>query len=143
MLVRIEVEVHETEDVDKVKKAVESIAAPQRLYIEEKGSARFVVGEADSLEALLKLHDALRRQRILDAARSMIKRYSSSGIVRFYLHKQAAYAGRVVFCLPEKESPLGPIQVTIETDKDVAVINWLAPPTFEGKPRYEEPMPKD
>lgn len=144
MLIRVKAEVHETEDLDKVKKAIENVATPQRLHVEGEGGARFMVGEANSLEALLKLHEALRRQRILDAARSMIKRYSSSGIVRFYLHKQAAYAGRVTFCLPKRESPLGPIEITIETRKDEAVIDWLAPPTTpEGKPRYEEPMPQD
>ncbi|MEM1537275.1 MAG: RNA-binding domain-containing protein [Candidatus Nezhaarchaeales archaeon] len=143
MLVRVKAEVHETEDPDKVRKAIENIVTPQRLYVKEEGDGKFMVGEADSPEALLKLHEALRRQQILDAARAMIKRYSSSGVVRFYLHKQAAYVGRVTFCLPKGESPLGPIEVIVETNKDEALINWLAPPTSGGRPKYEEPMPRD
>jgi len=44
----------------------------------------------------------------------------------FYLNKQAAYAGHVSFSAPEGESPLGPIQVIIETENTDQLIDWLA-----------------
>jgi uncharacterized protein len=44
----------------------------------------------------------------------------------FFLNKQAAYAGHVSFSAPEGESPLGPIQVMIETDHMEELIDWLA-----------------
>ena len=44
----------------------------------------------------------------------------------FFLNKQAAYAGHVSFSAPEGESPLGPIQVVIETENPEQVIDWLA-----------------
>jgi predicted RNA binding protein with dsRBD fold (UPF0201 family) len=47
----------------------------------------------------------------------------------FFLNKQAAYAGHVSFSAPEGESPLGPIQVILETENPEQLIDWLA-----GKP---------
>jgi predicted RNA binding protein with dsRBD fold (UPF0201 family) len=47
----------------------------------------------------------------------------------FFLNKQAAYAGHVSFSAPEGESPLGPIQVILETEDPEQLIDWLA-----GKP---------
>ena len=47
----------------------------------------------------------------------------------FFLNKQAAYAGHVSFSAPDGESPLGPIQVVLETENPEQLIDWLA-----GKP---------
>jgi predicted RNA binding protein with dsRBD fold (UPF0201 family) len=44
----------------------------------------------------------------------------------FYLNKQAAYAGHVSFSAPEGESPLGPIQVIVETENPEQLVDWLA-----------------
>jgi predicted RNA binding protein with dsRBD fold (UPF0201 family) len=44
----------------------------------------------------------------------------------FYLNKQAAYAGHVSFSAPDGESPLGPIQVIVETGNPDQLIDWLA-----------------
>lgn len=142
MRIRVEVEIRPTEDEEKVKAAVLNIFTPSRMEIEERGRSRVLIAEAERAEALEKLHAKLRQQQILDAARSMITRWSSDERVVFYLHKQAALMGIATFCLPKGESPLGPIKVEV-TDVDVkAFIDWLTPPTSKGKPLFEREPPR-
>jgi predicted RNA binding protein with dsRBD fold (UPF0201 family) len=45
----------------------------------------------------------------------------------FLLNKQAASAGVVVVIEDVKESPLGPISITIDCEELDALICWLAP----------------
>ena len=101
-----------------------------------------LVAEAESPEALEKLRLKLRQQQILDAARSMMFRWSSEDRVIFYLHKQAAFMDNVTFCLPKGESPLGPIKIEITGVDAKSVIDWLAPPTSKGKPLFEREPPR-
>ena len=68
----------------------------------------------------------LQRDRIRAAARSVLRRSVDGNRLVFFLNKQAAYAGHVSFSAPEGESPLGPIQVVVETESPEQLINWLA-----------------
>lgn len=142
MKIVVEAEIRPTEDEEKVKKAILNFFTPSRIKVEERERGRVLIAEADRPEALQKLHSRLREQRILDAARSMIMRWSSGDRVVFYLHKQAAFMNHITFCLPEGESPLGPIKVEILEADVKAVIDWLAPPTLRGKPLFEKGPPR-
>jgi predicted RNA binding protein with dsRBD fold (UPF0201 family) len=142
MKIVVEAEIRPTENEEKVKKAVLNFFTPSNIKVEERGRGRVLIAEADKPEALQKLHSKLREQRILDAARSMIMRWSSDDKVVFYLHKQAAFMNYITFCLPEGESPLGPIKVEILESDVRAVIDWLAPPTSKGRPLFEREAPR-
>ncbi|MEM2534283.1 MAG: RNA-binding domain-containing protein, partial [Candidatus Nezhaarchaeales archaeon] len=138
----VEAEIRPTEDEEKVKKAVLSFFTPSSIRVEDRGHCKVLIAEANKVEALRKLHSKLRGQRILDAARSMMMRWSSKDRVVFYLHKQAAFMDYVTYCLPEGESPLGPIKVEVVGVDAKAVIDWLAPPTSKGKPLFEREPPR-
>ena len=75
----------------------------------------------------------LQRDRIRAAARSVLRRSLDGNRLIFFLNKQAAYAGHVSFSAPEGESPLGPIQVTVETENPALLINWLTGQPEERK----------
>jgi len=140
--ITVEAEIRPTEDEEKVRKAILNFFTPSSIRVEERGRERVLIAEAERAEALQRLHLKLREQRILDAARSMIMRWSSEDKVVFYLHKQAAFMNRITFCLPEGESPLGPIKVEILESDVRAVIDWLAPPTSKGRPLFEREPPR-
>ncbi len=142
MKITVEAEIRPTEDEEKVRKAILNFFTPSSIRVEERGRERVLIAEAERAEALQRLHLKLREQRILDAARSMIMRWSSEDKVVFYLHKQAAFMNRITFCLPEGESPLGPIKVEILESDVRAVIDWLAPPTSKGRPLFEREPPR-
>jgi predicted RNA binding protein with dsRBD fold (UPF0201 family) len=71
----------------------------------------------------------LRRERIRDAAHSVLLEGLSGNTITFYLNKQVAYAGRVSFSKAVAESPLGPIKVQIKCDNPRQLVEWLAPKT--------------
>ncbi|MEN2999403.1 MAG: RNA-binding domain-containing protein [Acidilobaceae archaeon] len=132
----VEVEVKPTEEEGKVRRAVETFMEPVKVEREERGGKAFLVARSD-LRGLARLHYLLRAERILDAARSAMKRGLSEGAITVYLHKQAAFAGKVSFVSGDHESPLGAIKLTIETDEPQAVIDCLAPSTSRGRPLWD------
>ncbi|MEW6221869.1 MAG: RNA-binding domain-containing protein [Candidatus Hadarchaeota archaeon] len=131
MRVRVEAEVRSTEVKEKVEAAVKRIFPTLELRQEEK----LLVGEATDVSAISRIHQLLRLQAILDTARSMMLKGKDGNAVKFMLNKQAAFVGRVSFT--EGESPLGPIDVTLEAEDVERLIDYLAPRTREGKPIQE------
>ena len=127
--IQIEVEVNPTEDEVKVKRAVENVFGS--LQFEQKPLRRgsLLIVKTRGKDALTKLCNLLRRDRIRDAARSVMYKGMSENSLVFYLNKQVAYAGHVSFSQPSGESPLGPIRVEIRCDDPRQIIDWLAPRT--------------
>lgn len=127
--VRVEVEVNPTEDVQKIRQAVENIFGAMELEEKTQRIGSLLVGRAKDEECLSKFGNLLRRERIRDAARVVLFQGLKGNMVTFYLNKQVAYASHVSFSEPVGESPLGPIKVQIETDSPAKLIDWLAPRT--------------
>ena len=134
--VTVEVEVRPTEEEEKVRRAIETFMSPIAVEREERGGRTFLVARSD-LRGLARLHYLLRAERILDAARSAMKRGLSEGAITVYLHKQASFVGKVSFVSGDHESPLGAIKLTIESSRPQAVIDCLAPPTSRGRPLWD------
>lgn len=139
----VEVEVRPTEDKDKVKRAVTNIFGVGGVFEEEPapGKGTLLRYTCEGLECLKTMHRLLRQQRILDTARSIMRRGRGEGVIVFLLNKQAALAGRVSFVSDPAESPLGPIRVVIFYDHPGDVIDWLAPKTSRGRPLWDRSMP--
>ncbi len=140
--VEVRVEVRPTESERKVKKAVENLLSVKWVGEEKIGHVKFLIGQGEGSQALQKLYAALRKQRILDAARNYLMRGAGVDYVRFYLNKQAAFMGIASFCSFEYgESPLGAITVVVKTDDPQRFIDWLAPYTIDGRPVVEVAPP--
>ena len=131
-----------TESLERVLGAVRRLIDIEDYSVEEVGNVKVLVATS-SLRGLERLHRLLREQRILDAARSVLRRGRQQGRIVFYLHKQAATVGKVSFVGGDQESPLGAIRVTIEYPDPDRVIDWLAPPTVMGRPLWEHEPPED
>ncbi|MEM2248664.1 MAG: RNA-binding domain-containing protein [Candidatus Bathyarchaeia archaeon] len=127
--VTVEVEVNPTEDENKVRIAVQRVLGDINLEIVGEGKYKRLVGRASGLESLTRFYDLLRRERILDAARTVLLRGVQGKKIVFYLNKQVAYVGHISFSQPHGESPLGPIRVEIECDEPQSLIDWLTPKT--------------
>ncbi|HOV81673.1 MAG TPA: RNA-binding domain-containing protein [Methanothrix sp.] len=120
--------VRPTERVDRVVSAVENIFPG--LIMDIRSDKIEAYGGADGLRTF---HEKLRRQRILDSARSVMRQGLAGETVSFLLSKQAALMGYVSF--PPEEEPLGSIHVQITGGQ--TVIDWLAPQTKDGLPIQE------
>jgi predicted RNA binding protein with dsRBD fold (UPF0201 family) len=119
--------VNPTEDPSKVERALRNIFPS--AHIAKTNLADDVVRlevTGTGLEFLKTLRNLIRQERIRSAARSILLGGTRGNRIRFYLNKQVAFVGRVSFCEPVGESPLGPISIRIETDAPYMVIDFLA-----------------
>ncbi|MCS7108129.1 MAG: RNA-binding domain-containing protein [Sulfolobales archaeon] len=142
--IRVEAEVKPTEDVEKVKKAMLNLVDVSKLSIVDLGGGyKLLTGVSNNISSLIKLHRLLRVERILDTARGiMLKSLVGGNTIILKFHKQSAYVGKASLITHDDESPLGPITLTVTTDKVREVIDWLAPKTSKGRPLWESPIPK-
>ena len=128
----VEVRVNPTEDVEKVKKAVENLFPDIELkYDEDRG---VLTGKTEKLE---KFRELLRRQRILDTARTELRRGWKGKESTVFINKQAATVSRINFT--EENAVLSPIVVTFRVYgiPFERFIDWLTPETVNGKPVKE------
>jgi hypothetical protein len=122
----IETEINPTEETEKVRLAVENIFGAVECEVRVGENGNMLVGKIRGAQGLTKFWNLLRRERIRDAARSVLLRGVEGESIVFYLNKQVAYVGHISFSEPAGESALGPIKVTITCDKPRELIDWLA-----------------
>lgn len=134
----METDVRPTEDPERVTKAVTNIFLGDVEYRPIDEWSGKVILEGKDQTPLERLRMILQRDRIRAAARSILKRSIKVDQIVFFLNKQAAHAGHVSFSEPEGESPLGPIQVVLRTEKPEQLIDWLT-----GKPKEREGKRRD
>jgi len=127
--VYVEVEINPTESEDKVKEAVENIFSNIPVQIKPLHKGSLMVAKVEGLQALTKLCNLLRRERIRSAARAVLFEGLKGNTISFCLNKQVAYAGHISFSKEVAESPLGPIKVRIECTNPRELINWLVSKT--------------
>lgn len=85
-------------------------------------SARLVT---DDPKAIVRVRDQLRDRHVRSAARRQLLLSRARRSASMMLNRQAAAAGVVALCGSPDESPLGPIYMTIESDRIDATIDWL------------------
>ena len=135
IVVHVEVEVNPTEDLDKVKWAVENIFGAVTFEVESRTWGQLLIAETTGTEGLTKLLNMLSRERIRAAARKVFFSGIDEKTVTFYLNKQVAYVGHISFSQQSAESPLGPINVRIRCSNPRKLIDWLTPkPSKRNRP---------
>ncbi len=130
----LEAEVHPTESVEKVQRAISNLF-PDVVFEEvQDGLLR---GTAKNLDVFKQ---RLGAQAIRDASRRILRRGLRPGHISFSLAKQAAFVNRVNFGV---DGPLGDINVIVRTETPEAVVDDLAerhePDPPEGRPRGKRP----
>ena len=70
--VHVEVEANPTEDLEKVKRAVENIFGSVEFEVETKRWGSLLTARTKGINRLTKLYNLLRRERIRDATRGVL-----------------------------------------------------------------------
>jgi len=119
--------VNPTEDSSKVERALHNLFpySPVKRTDLADDVIRLEVN-GDSPEFLRTLRNLLKQERIRSAARKILLNGMRGNQIQFYLNKQAAFVGRVSFCEPVGESPLGPISIRIQGMDPLRVVDFLA-----------------
>jgi predicted RNA binding protein with dsRBD fold (UPF0201 family)/cytidylate kinase len=129
--IEIRTKIHPTESEEKVLKAIRNIFPDAEIEVGDDGE---VYGRAYSLE---RFRELLRRQRILDTARSEILKGREGKEVTLYLNKQTATVSRINFC--DEDAVLSPIRVTFRLNNVPfsRFLDYIAPETKDGRPVKE------
>jgi predicted RNA binding protein with dsRBD fold (UPF0201 family) len=129
--VYVEVEINPTEEEGKVREAINNFLDNASITIKPSLKSRILIAEANGQDALVKLRNLLRNDRIRDAARRFLFKSIRGKNIVFFLNKQVAFAGHISFSEKTSESPLGPIAITIKSDDPQQLIDWLAEKTMK------------
>ena len=112
-----EVRVSATESKEKIIKALRNLFGAAEVELEGgNGNIRAVCHGYACLE---RLKGEARLQRIRATLRRLLLENMTGNTTSIYLNKQAAYAGRLIPCEAENESPLGPIKLTLISDENL------------------------
>ncbi len=115
--VTVKARCYPTEDRGKVARAIKNIFPDAQVEGEDP-----VIAHSNSLDNFAEL---LRRQRIRDAARAVIRRSISKGSYTFALNKQVAAVGKISFS--EERHALGDLEVTMSKADLEALAESLSP----------------
>lgn len=111
--------VNPTEDLEKVIKAISNMFDYDEVEIGD--DYVLVTGERESLE---RLKESLKNRQIRDTAETVLLRGVQGSEISFALNKQAALV-RMPNFVDGELSPLGEINVKIETDDVEGFIRWI------------------
>jgi predicted RNA binding protein with dsRBD fold (UPF0201 family) len=118
-----EATVSPSEDADRVLRAVLNIFPDKEGEVYKQGETVWYISE--DIRSLKSLREQFRDRHIRGAARRLALVARENNSTRLMLNRQAAAAGVAVVCGSPEESPLGPIYLTLESDRIDAVIDWL------------------
>lgn len=82
------------------------------------------------------LHNLIRQDKVIDAVRKVLKRNRIGNITSIKLNREALYS-RHINLFSDDSDILPPIELIIASDDIDKIIDWLAPPTKDGKPIFE------
>ena len=121
--VELRATVSPSEDPQKVLAAMRQVFGDCDYSVEE-GVASIRLRSSSS-RCLQRLHDQLRDRHVRDAARRLMLASLEGRVLLLKLNRQAAAAGVLALCSNAVESPLGPLNLEIETDAPEKLIDRL------------------
>jgi len=121
--VELRATVSASEDPQKVLAAMRQVLGDCDYSVDE--AATSIRLRSTSSRCLQRLHDQLRDRHVRDAARRLMLASLEGSVLPLKLNRQAAAAGVLALCSNAVESPLGPLNLEIETDAPEKLIDWL------------------
>jgi len=117
--IRLSARCFPTEDREKIIRGIMSIYPDAKVDGDDP-----ITAVSSSLDTFAEL---LKKQRIRDAARRVMRRHMHGQTTSFSINKQVAAVGKISFS--EEAHPLGDIDVTISAAELESLIDAVAPNT--------------
>ena len=121
--------INPSEDLQKIETAILNIFPD----IEINKNNMQITGISKKIESLSRIFEIIHNRRITNVYRRTLNQNLSENSTWFYLNRQAAYVDVIALCNEEDESPLGPIEIILDSQQIEQVIDWLT--SFTGNPR--------
>ncbi len=119
----LEGSVSPSEDPEKVLKALRNVLGDCEYDVEQTRTA--ITLRSGSLRCIARVRDQFRDRRIRGVARKLAMGSRTEYRLTFMLNRQAALEGTIALCSSEEESPLGPLNLTLESPDLDELIEWL------------------
>ena len=139
--IEVTVPIYPSEDIDKVKYAVSNLLNTPNFNEVLMNDITYLTCVLEEREGLDKLREMIKKERIQNAARRLLRKDQNKETLVFFLNKQAAYVERISFTKPTGEPPLGPIRFKIESEDIDSIIDWFAP-RLPRKPKHRSKRKK-
>ena len=121
--------INPSEDLRKIETAILNIFPD----IEINKNNMQITGISKKIESLSRIFEIIHNRRITDVYRRTLNQNLSENSTWFYLNRQAAYVDVIALCNEEDESPLGPIEIILDSQQIEQVIDWLT--SYTDNPR--------
>jgi len=121
--------INPSEDLRKIETAILNIFPD----IEINKNKMQITGVSKKIESLSRIFEIIHNRRITDVYRRTLNQNLSENSTWFYLNRQAAYVDVIALCNEEDESPLGPIEIILNSQQIEHVIDWLT--SYTNNPR--------
>ena len=143
--VRVETLFFPSESKSRILEGISAILDPTHPSYRIKEVIRernkWLIASGKSFHVLAPIYFALRKNRILDTARKILKSQlnqaeddSTPDEIVIHFNKQHASSGKIHLSPPSGESPLGAIHLFLSSSNLPYLIDWLTPRTQRGKP---------
>ncbi len=137
--IKVRAEVIKTEDTQKIIKAIKNAVSitEDEIRLESENDKLVIVIEKKATAAIIEpLHNLIRQDKVIDAVRKVLKRNRIGNITSIKLNREALYSKHINLFSDDSDI-LPPIELIIASDNIDKIIDWLAPPTKDGKPVFE------
>ena len=121
--------INPSEDLQKIETAILNIFPD----IEINKNNMQITGVSKKIESLSRIFEIIHNRRITNVYRRTLNQNLSENSTWFYLNRQAAYVDVIALCNEEDESPLGPIEIILDSQQIEQVIDWLT--SYTDNPR--------
>ncbi len=118
---KVETVLNPSEDPEKVKKCLLNVANGCQPTIKNG----YLVATCKGMLSLHHIRIGVRSKSSSAVLRKLLEWNRKDNLTWFFLNKQAAYSGVISLAERDEESTLGPIRVTITSNKLDKVIEWL------------------
>ena len=118
---KVETILNPSEDPDKVKKCLLNVANGCVPVVTDG----HVEATCKGIMSLHHIRVGVRSKSSIGVLRKLLEWNRTGNVTWFYLNKQAAYGGVISLAEHYEESPLGPIKITVTSNKLDKIIEWL------------------
>lgn len=122
--IKIFVPIFPSESVSKVIEAINLAMGSKIDYINHRKN--LLLGFSNRVEVLNHTYDQVRNRSVTSVFHRLLISNLNKNTTWFYINKQAATKGLIVLVDKFPESPLGPIKISISSEKILEVIDWLS-----------------